>query len=34
VAVLPGFGHWWMIQDPAAGAAALRKFWSSLTPAD
>ena len=34
VAVLPGLGHWWMIQDPAAGAAALRKFWDSLTPAD
>jgi len=34
VAVLPGLGHWWMIQDPAAGAAALRKFWSSLPTAD
>jgi pimeloyl-ACP methyl ester carboxylesterase len=31
VAVLPGLGHWWMIQDPVAGAAALRTFWSSLT---
>jgi pimeloyl-ACP methyl ester carboxylesterase len=30
VALLPGLGHWWMIQDPAAGAAALDKFWSSL----
>jgi hypothetical protein len=30
VAVLQSFGHWWMIQDPAAGAAALQKFWSSL----
>jgi pimeloyl-ACP methyl ester carboxylesterase len=30
VVVLPGLGHWWMIQDPAAGAAALREFWSSL----
>ena len=30
VAVLPGLGHWWMVQDPAAGAAALTKFWSSL----
>jgi pimeloyl-ACP methyl ester carboxylesterase len=30
VAVLEGLGHWWMIQDPAAGAAALRAFWSSL----
>ena len=30
VTVLPELGHWWMIQDPAAGAAALRKFWNSL----
>jgi len=30
VAVLEGLGHWWMIQRPAAGAAALQKFWSSL----
>jgi pimeloyl-ACP methyl ester carboxylesterase len=30
VAVLPGLGHWWMIQDPAAGAAALQRFWSSV----
>ncbi len=30
VAVLQDLGHWWMIQDPAAGAAALRRFWSSL----
>jgi hypothetical protein len=30
VAVLPGLGHWWMIQDPVAGAGALRTFWSSL----
>lgn len=30
VAVLPGLGHWWMLQDPAAGAAALEKFWSSI----
>jgi pimeloyl-ACP methyl ester carboxylesterase len=27
---LEGLGHWWMLQDPAAGAAALRRFWSSL----
>ena len=31
VAVLKGLGHWWMIQDPTAGAAALRTFWSSVT---
>jgi pimeloyl-ACP methyl ester carboxylesterase len=30
VTVLPGLGHWWMIQDPASGAAALERFWSSL----
>jgi pimeloyl-ACP methyl ester carboxylesterase len=30
VAVLPGLGHWWMMQDPDVGAAALRSFWSSL----
>jgi len=30
VAVLQGLGHWWMIQDPAAGATALRGFWDSL----
>ncbi len=30
VAVLQGLGHWWMIQDPAAAAAALRRFWDSL----
>lgn len=27
---LPGLGHWWMLQDPAASAAALTRFWSSL----
>jgi hypothetical protein len=30
VTVLPELGHWWMIQDPALGAAALWKFWNSL----
>jgi pimeloyl-ACP methyl ester carboxylesterase len=30
VAVLPGLGHWWMAQDPKAGAAALEGFWSGL----
>ena len=30
VALLPGLGHWWMLQDPAAGAAALEAFWASL----
>jgi pimeloyl-ACP methyl ester carboxylesterase len=26
VALLPGLGHWWMCQDPKAGAAVLRDF--------
>jgi pimeloyl-ACP methyl ester carboxylesterase len=26
-AVLEGLGHWWMVQDPALGAAALTQFW-------
>jgi pimeloyl-ACP methyl ester carboxylesterase len=30
VAVLQGLGHWWMIEDPAAGAVKLQSFWSSL----
>ncbi|OBC01998.1 alpha/beta hydrolase [Mycobacterium sp. 852013-50091_SCH5140682] len=29
-AVLEGLGHWWMVQDPAPGAAALSGFWESL----
>ena len=28
--VLDGLGHWWMVQDPARGAAALNRFWESL----
>lgn len=28
--VLDGLGHWWMVQDPARGAAALTTFWSGL----
>ena len=30
VALLKDVGHWWMLQDPKAGAAVLNKFWSSL----
>ncbi len=30
VARLPGLGHWWMVEDPAAGALALTTFWDSL----
>jgi pimeloyl-ACP methyl ester carboxylesterase len=29
---LDGLGHWWMLQDPAAAAAALRSFWGSVAP--
>lgn len=28
--VLEGLGHWWMVQDPARGAAALADFWKGL----
>ncbi|WP_370329262.1 alpha/beta fold hydrolase [Mycolicibacterium hippocampi] len=28
--VLDGLGHWWMLEDPVAGAAALSRFWESL----
>ncbi len=30
VAVLEGLGHWWMLQDPAQGAAVLAKFFATL----
>jgi pimeloyl-ACP methyl ester carboxylesterase len=28
--VLEGLGHWWMVEDPHRGAAALTRFWDSL----
>lgn len=28
--VLEGLGHWWMVEDPDRGAAALTAFWASL----
>jgi pimeloyl-ACP methyl ester carboxylesterase len=28
--VLDGLGHWWMVEDPASGAAALTRFWGTL----
>jgi pimeloyl-ACP methyl ester carboxylesterase len=31
VTVLDGLGHWWMLQDPARGAAALTSFWSRFS---
>ncbi|MHB8466159.1 MAG: alpha/beta fold hydrolase [Acidimicrobiales bacterium] len=30
VGELDGVGHWWMLQDPARGAAVLEEFWASL----
>ena len=27
---LDGLGHWWMLQDPARGAAVLEEFWATL----
>ena len=29
--VLDGLGHWWMVQDPARVAAALTRFWETLS---
>ena len=28
---LAGLGHWWMLQDPARGAAVLEDFWASVS---
>jgi pimeloyl-ACP methyl ester carboxylesterase len=28
--VLDGLGHWWMVEDPARGAAALTRFWETF----
>lgn len=28
--VLDGLGHWWMVEDPARGAAVLSAFWATL----
>ncbi len=30
IATLDGLGHWWMLQDPVRGAAALTEFWATL----
>jgi pimeloyl-ACP methyl ester carboxylesterase len=30
VTELDGLGHWWMLQDPARGAAVLEEFWASI----
>jgi len=29
--VLDQLGHWWMLQDPARGAAALTRFWDAIS---
>jgi pimeloyl-ACP methyl ester carboxylesterase len=31
VGLLDGLHHWWMLQNPAAGAALLRSFWASVS---
>jgi pimeloyl-ACP methyl ester carboxylesterase len=28
--LLEGLGHWWMVQDPVRGAAALARFWETF----
>ncbi len=33
IAVLEGRGHWWMLEDPAAGAHELHRFWRSIEDA-
>lgn len=33
VSELPGVGHWWMQEDPAAGAAVLTRFWETVDAA-
>ncbi|MGB3356858.1 MAG: alpha/beta hydrolase [Mycobacterium sp.] len=30
IEVLEGLGHWWMVESPERGAAALTAFWDSL----
>jgi pimeloyl-ACP methyl ester carboxylesterase len=30
IAELAGVGHWWMLQDPARGAAVIEEFWRSM----
>jgi pimeloyl-ACP methyl ester carboxylesterase len=34
VAVLEGLGHWWQLQDPAAAAQMLTRFWDSVEGGD
>ncbi len=30
IEIMQGFGHWWMMQDPALGAEVLQRFWATL----
>ena len=30
IAELDGLSHFWMLQDPAASAAAIEAFWATL----
>ena len=30
IEVLPGLGHWWMLEDPDLAAAAMRRFWAAV----
>ncbi len=30
VEILQGSGHWWMLDNPIQGAAALERFWATL----
>jgi pimeloyl-ACP methyl ester carboxylesterase len=30
IEVLDGLGHWWMLEDPARGAAVLTNFWETV----
>jgi hypothetical protein len=32
VTVVADLGHWWMLEEPARGAAVLSRFWESLPP--
>ncbi len=27
---LDGLGHWWLLEDPARGAAVIEEFWATL----
>ena len=31
IATLAGCGHWWMLDDPKAAAAAINEFWAGVS---